>query len=457
MIGRARDYFWRLATFPYREVMQDPGISFERARVLVSVSYAAWVVYSLALFRIVPNWSKPPSELLWPAAWLRFVPWQPTLYAIFISGVFVCLLAALAPGSRLLRLLAFALVFEGQAVRYSYGKIDHSSHTWVLALFLLIFLPRLSRKTQATEKQSYLEIIWGVQAVTLACYSVAGVQKLWGAWIDWGHGITVFHPNALAYQIAALTNSGTIHGPLGGALIERPWLGQPFMLVAVFLEFTALAVAWRPRLHGVWAALLISMHIGIMLTMNIWFDPMILMVGVWLLFSPFATRPFCLRAALRDIPWFGPGLAALHARLRKPVAGERIVVFYDGDCGMCDFIVAQLLRIGVPDHVYFASQQGETWARLLADRPLLANMDTIVVLREHGDEREVRVRSEAVLWLLAQLRLPWALLSAFMLVPMPMLNVGYRIVAANRKRISTLLGGERCAVLSPEQRMRLIA
>ncbi len=451
MIRRVLDTFWRGHAFPFREVIADRDASFERARMLVSISYVVWVVYSLALLRLVPSWKDAPPNLLWQVEWLKHVPWQPALQLIFGAGALFCLLAALCPGSRMLRLLAFLAVFEGQGIRYSYGKIDHASHTWVLALFLLIFLPRLSRRASTSEKHSFLEIIWGVQVVALACYTVAGIQKLLGAWDNRGDGPTVFSVNALGYQIANLTNGGSANGVLSSAFLERPWLGHPLMLGALFLELTALAVAWRPRLHGLWAAGVIAMHIGIGLTMNIWFDPMILMVGIWFLMSPFATRSFCFRATLRDVPWLGPGCAAVLARFCKPCAGARTILFYDGDCGMCNYVVNLLLRIGVPGHVIFASQQGETWSKLLAEKPVLAGMDTIVVLNEFGESRELRVRSEAVLWTLAQLRLPWALLAVFMIVPMPLLDVGYRVIAANRKRLGWLFGRNTCVIPTPEQ------
>ena len=454
MIARMLDTFWRTTAFPYREVFHDTEKSVERARVLVSASYAAWVVYSLALFRLAPNWKTPPADVLWPIEWMLRVDWQPAVHAVYLAGALLCLLAAALPGARTLRILAFLAVFEGQAIRYSYGKIDHASHAWAFALFLLIFLPGRARQADETQKRSYLEIIWGVQAITFAFYTIAGLQKLIATWEAAGKGPTVFHADALARHIAQLSVPGGANGLLSGFFLQHPALGQPLMLGALFLELTALAVAWRPRLHAAWAVGLITMHLGIGLTMNIWFDPMILFVGLWFTMSPFNTRPFCLRATLRDVPWLGPVFSSLYDRLRR--APGEIIVYYDGDCAMCNTVVKTLLRIGVPANLRFASQQGETWRRLVAAKPWLLGIDTIAVQSGGDTAPAIRIRSEAVLWLLAQLRFPWSLAALLLFVPLPLLNLGYRLVAHNRKRMPWLFGTDTCVLVPPTHRQHFL-
>lgn len=447
--------FWRAHSFPYREVFIHEDVALERGRMLVTFTYAVWIVYSVSMLKAVANWPAAPPDLLWHVAWARHVPWEAAVYGLIAAATLGALFAGVFPGVFLFRLFAFVAIFELQGIRNSFGKINHSSHAWVLALLLLVFLPRLGKAPDARRRRGYLEIIWGVQAMVLACYSVAGIQKLLGAWEDWGAGgATVFNLHALAYQLAAREIAGTENGPLAGVVLAYPAAGAPLFLGAMALEVLALGVALRPRWHAPWAAMLAGMHLGISATMNIAFDPMILMVGVWFFRSPFAHGGGGLGAWLRDFPWLGAALAALYARWRGL---GRTIVFYDGECAMCNTFVRLLLRAGVPDGVYFASQQGRAWAELLAEKPWLNGVDSVVVLTARGEEKELRIRSEGVLWTLAQLRAPWCLAWAVMLLPVPLLDIGYRVVARFRRRLSRAFpGAAACPVPAAGDRGRFI-
>lgn len=138
-------------------------------------------------------------------------------------------------------------------------------------------------------------------------------------------------------------------------------------------------------------------------------------------------------------PWFGwaAARAAWRDRSAPPAHGRRTVIYYDGECVMCHGVVRLLLRVGVPSDFHFASQQGEAWAALLTANPKLAQVDSIVVARDTADTGSawVRIRAEAVLWLLAQLRAPFPVAALLFVVPLPVLDLGYRLVARFRKRI----------------------
>jgi len=155
---------------------------------------------------------------------------------------------------------------------------------------------------------------------------------------------------------------------------------------------------------------------------------------------------------LRRVPWLGPPLAALADRRRGVGEGERAIIFYDGECVMCNHIVQLLLRIGMPGHFRFASQQGSTWQALVEEKPYLRGVDSIVVLSERDAQRTVRLRSEAVLWLLTQLRLPYALAWIAMWIPLPLSDVAYRLIARFRKRVLGELPPGACPI--PPQAFR---
>ena len=146
----------------------------------------------------------------------------------------------------------------------------------------------------------------------------------------------------------------------------------------------------------------------------------------------------------------------------------RVIVYYDGDCALCNWSVARCLARGVPSGVRFAPQDGELFKRLTEMRPDLAGLDSMVIQSlpaadADGDVSptgaplgEIRVRSEAVIWLASQLRGPerWLALLPWM-APRPVLDWGYRMVARNRQRVGRRLA--ECPVPTPEQRRYFLA
>ncbi|MCY3931912.1 MAG: DUF393 domain-containing protein [Acidobacteria bacterium] len=150
-------------------------------------------------------------------------------------------------------------------------------------------------------------------------------------------------------------------------------------------------------------------------------------------------------------------------RERRP---PRAIVYYDGDCALCNWSVARCLSRGVPPGVRFAPQDGEAFERLIASRPDLAGLDSMVlqILPATPDGTalaslspgQIKVRSEAVLWLAERLGGPerWlALLSRA--IPRTVLDWGYRLLARNRRRVGRRLA--ECPVPTPEQRRYFLA
>ena len=159
------------------------------------------------------------------------------------------------------------------------------------------------------------------------------------------------------------------------------------------------------------------------------------------------------KGSLRNWPWLGPPLAALHDRRTPP---ERIVVFYDAECGICSRLIRFLLAVGVPANLYFASQQGASWQALVDVLPRFREMDSVVVVVERGARRSVRAESEAVLWLLTQLRFPWCLAWPALWLPQCFCNPFYRLIARNRRRLGAALPGNACLLAPVEFRERFL-
>ncbi|MDE2851130.1 MAG: DUF393 domain-containing protein [Acidobacteriota bacterium] len=150
-------------------------------------------------------------------------------------------------------------------------------------------------------------------------------------------------------------------------------------------------------------------------------------------------------------------------RERRPPTA---IVYYDGDCALCNWSVARCLDRGVPPGVRFAPQDGESFERLTAVRPDLAELDSMVLQILPATDAganpaspppgEIKVRSEAVLWLAARLNGPERRLALLARVaPRAVLDWGYRLLARNRRRVGSRLA--ECPVPTPEQRRYFLA
>lgn len=131
-------------------------------------------------------------------------------------------------------------------------------------------------------------------------------------------------------------------------------------------------------------------------------------------------------------------------------AGDPPVVFYDGECGLCDGFVQWLLRRDPRGRLRYAPLQGETAHRILGPPEGDAGGWTVVLLR---DGRRLE-RSDAVLAILAELGAPWSWLAPLRIVPRGLRDAVYRFVAARRYRWF----GKRdaCRMPRPEEAARFL-
>ncbi|MEM7812390.1 MAG: DCC1-like thiol-disulfide oxidoreductase family protein [Planctomycetota bacterium] len=134
---------------------------------------------------------------------------------------------------------------------------------------------------------------------------------------------------------------------------------------------------------------------------------------------------------------------------QRPEAGDdRPVVFFDGVCGLCDGTVSTLLKIDRGERLLFATLQGET-AKTLP--PEFVDLNSMV-LRE-GDR--LSRKSTAVGRTLKAVGGFWAVLgSLLLLVPRPLRDLGYTLVAKIRYRVWGKK--ETCRIPTPAERGRFL-
>jgi len=144
-----------------------------------------------------------------------------------------------------------------------------------------------------------------------------------------------------------------------------------------------------------------------------------------------------------------------------PEFGGRLLVIFDGQCGLCNRTVRWLVRRDSQDRLRFVAFEPAKAAGLLARHGIGApdpesGPATILVVREFGQPAEhVLARSEAVLALLAELPCPWPTVkTALRWIPRPLLDLGYRLIACWRYRIWGRL--ESCPLPTAEERARFL-
>ena len=135
-----------------------------------------------------------------------------------------------------------------------------------------------------------------------------------------------------------------------------------------------------------------------------------------------------------------------------PESGTGAVVLYDGNCGLCDGLVRWLLDRDRKDRLKYASLQSDAAGRLLTQRgvELAALPDSVVLVDEAG----VHVRSAAALGIAGLLGYPWRASGVFRVVPRPLRDWVYDVVARNRKRWFGTV--ETCIMPTPELRERFL-
>jgi predicted DCC family thiol-disulfide oxidoreductase YuxK len=129
----------------------------------------------------------------------------------------------------------------------------------------------------------------------------------------------------------------------------------------------------------------------------------------------------------------------------------RAIIYYDGECGLCDRFVQFVLRHDHDEYFQFATLQSDSGRRELSRLGLSGTDLQTVVLVEGGGSY---VRSTASLRVCRRLGGLWPLFYAFIAVPRPWRDGIYSLVARNRKR--WFKPPAECTVMPPEWRHRFV-
>lgn len=109
-----------------------------------------------------------------------------------------------------------------------------------------------------------------------------------------------------------------------------------------------------------------------------------------------------------------------------------MIIVFDAQCLLCNHWVQFLLRRRSGSHIRFASMQGDTGRRLLAQAGLpVEGLQTLLVV----DGPKSWQHTAAILRILHSLGWPWRAAWIGWLVPAPLRDAAYRWVARHRYRM----------------------
>jgi predicted DCC family thiol-disulfide oxidoreductase YuxK len=145
--------------------------------------------------------------------------------------------------------------------------------------------------------------------------------------------------------------------------------------------------------------------------------------------------------------------------------GGRLLVIFDGRCGLCNRAVRWFLRRDRQERLRFVASESPKVAGLLERHKMGtpgsgSGSDTtlrtvLVALDPDGPGELVLARSDAVLALLSELPSPWpAVAAALRWIPPPVRDLGYRLIARWRYRIWGRF--ESCPIPTVEERKRFL-
>lgn len=127
------------------------------------------------------------------------------------------------------------------------------------------------------------------------------------------------------------------------------------------------------------------------------------------------------------------------------------VVFFDGVCGLCNKSIDLILRIDRRGLVLFAPLQGALGQQTLNEHGIQGSDFNSMLLVEGG---KVYTKSTAILRISRHLGGIWPLGLLLLIVPRPIRDVFYDIIARNRYR--WFGKSESCRLPTPAERSRFL-
>lgn len=106
------------------------------------------------------------------------------------------------------------------------------------------------------------------------------------------------------------------------------------------------------------------------------------------------------------------------------------VILFDGVCNFCDASVQFIIKRDEQAVFQFASLQSDAGQKLLSEYHVPENVDSMILI----EDGKVHYKSSAALRISRRLQGAWKLLYGFIVIPAPIRNIVYDVIARNRYR-----------------------
>lgn len=139
--------------------------------------------------------------------------------------------------------------------------------------------------------------------------------------------------------------------------------------------------------------------------------------------------------------------------MTQPVSGNQPVLFFDGDCNLCNGAVQFIIRRDPEGKVKFAtlqSPQGE-----VAQKAIIAQLGYVPDSLIFWEKGRYYTRSAAALKVAGYLKGGWPVLKVFLAIPGFLRNGIYNFIAANRYR--WFGRQDTCMLPTPELQRRFLS
>lgn len=315
--------------------------------------------------------------------------------------------------------------------------------------FLLIFVP--SKKNINTSQIGILKVFFAVQTLFLLIYFFSGLYKFSGLVSQEMYGMkTALSPDSLAQHVATTIFSfnTTYYFFSSFVLKYQSYFFSVALIIGYFIELLSVYIIFKPKLHRLWGGVLILLHAFILMIFGPDFTLHLFIVALFLFFSPFSDSPFNLK---NEIKLILNSLKGIFVKSKK--INHKIVIFYDGDCLLCNRFLNYLSKFDLPSRVGICQQQGLMYKSHTDEYPDLIELDSVVIVEyKENKEKYTRVKADAVTWLLSKIKKRFVLMRCLYLIAPFVGNVIYSLIAKNRKKLVP----ESCPVLPQKIQSHII-
>lgn len=437
MIKTVINTFWQSSIINGDNFLAPNRAINQRIRFQIDIFYFYILFLSISTFspfNQFPKWdtilnSHHLFEPIWTLKWMSSIEnWGLCVKLIFCFFLVSSVLGTLVwKRSKLSRTAIFFSFLLYLSLISSFGKIDHYLHLPLICSFILIFVP--SSKSNNSIDYNLPKIFFGIQTIILLTYFSSGIFKIYGILDQELLGLkSALYPDSLAQNLSKTSFASNSECFLQSLILHSPSYFYSIVLVVGFLiEFLSIYVIFRPKVHRIWGLLLILLHAGILLSVGPDFTYQVLVIGIFILFSPFSSTENDLIDDIR-----------VHFKKIKYKFSKNkndFIIFYDGECLMCNRFLKFISKFDLPKEMRICKIQSSTFSQLIKEKPDLSEIDSIIVVETNADiSKNIRIKASGITWVLSKINLKFWIIELLFKISPFLGNCIYDIIAKNRKK-----------------------